>query len=312
MGTAERRRLIMATGPAAVLLVAALAVVLLSRGTDEADGADPGQPLPSGASSQRLVVDGLERSYRAYRPPDLTDPAPLVLVLHGGGGSAAQAEVTFGWTELAQREGFVVVHPEGVRRTWNTDGGCCGRAAAQDVDDVAFLTEVVEAIARRVTVDPDRVFVTGMSNGAMMSYTLACATDVFAAIAPVAGTMLVDCREPSPVSVFHLHGTADTSVRMDGEAGAGPASVDGPPIADVVDFWRRVDGCLEPSEVSAGPVLRSVSGCDGGRSVELVTVEGAGHQWPGAEVSRPAADAPFPDLDASEDIWRFFAAHPRQ
>lgn len=170
---------------------------------------------------------------------------------------------------------------------------------------------MVEDVSRRVTVDPDRVFVTGMSNGGMMSYTLACTTDVFAAVAPVAGTMLVDCPDPAPVSLFHLHGTADATVRMDGEPGERLAAVDGPAVHDVVEFWRTVDRCLDPSEVVSGPVRRSVSGCEDGRSAELVTVDGAGHLWPGAEMTRPVADPPFAGLDATEDIWRFFTAHPR-
>ncbi|MGY1801647.1 alpha/beta hydrolase family esterase [Blastococcus sp. SYSU D00922] len=310
MGTARRGGVLLAAGVAAVLVAVVLVALVLRRSTST-DEPRAVAPLAAGASSQRLVVDGLERSYRAYRPAELPAAgAPLVLVLHGGGGSATQAEVAFGWTELAEREGFVVVHPEGVRRAWNTDGGCCGRAAAQGVDDVAFLTRVVDDVAQRVDVDPDRVFVTGMSNGAIMAYTLACRTDVFAAVAPVAGTLLVDCPDPSPVSLFHLHGTADTAVRLDGEPGA-RAGIDGPPVAEVVDLWRSVDGCLEPSVVVAGPVRRSVSGCADGRSVELVTVDGAGHQWPGSEARRPAADAPYAGLDATENIWRFFAAHPR-
>jgi polyhydroxybutyrate depolymerase len=307
MRTARRNLLLVVA--AVVLLVAVGLLLARNRGAGEAPS--QADPLPVGASSQTLVVGGLERDYRAYRPAELPAEAPLVLMLHGGGGSAPQAEATFGWTTLAEREGFVVVHPEGMRRSWNTEGGCCGRAAAQDVDDVAFLTRVVEDVSRRVTVDPDRVFVTGMSNGAMMSYTLACATDVFAAVAPVAGTMLSDCPDPSPVSVLHLHGTADTAVRLDGEPGERLAAVDGRPIDDVIEFWRTVDDCLVPSEVVSGPVRRSVSGCAAGRSVELVTIDGAGHQWPGIDRARPGLDPSFPDLDATENIWRFFAAHPR-
>lgn len=304
MGTTARRLALLAVLVAAVAVV----VLVLRRSADEPDARPP---LPVGASSQALAADGDERSYRAYRPADLPAGAALVMVLHGGGGSAPQAEAAFGWTQLAEREGFVVVHPEGTRRSWNTEGGCCGRAAAQDVDDVSFLRRVVDDVVDRVDVDPDRVFVTGMSNGAMMAYTLACRTDVFAAVAPVAGTMVVDCPDPSPVSLFHLHGTEDSAVRIDGSPGE-RGGIEGPPIAELVAFWREVAGCLDPSEVVAGPVRRSVAGCEDGRSVELVTVEGAGHQWPGADIRRPTPDPPYPDLDATEDIWRFFAAHPRE
>jgi polyhydroxybutyrate depolymerase len=132
-----------------------------------------------------------------------------------------------------------------------------------------------------------------------------------AAIAPVAATMLSDYAAPSPVSVFHLHGSADTSGRLDCDPGEGVAEVDGPPVADVIEFWRTTDRCVEPTEVVAGQLRRSVSGCDDGRSVELVVVDGAGNQWPGSEMRRPATDPPLPGLDATAEIWRFVDAHPR-
>ena len=301
----------MTTGRHPLALLAAPCLLLAGCGRTASPEPPPTAPVPVGSSVQDLAIGDDERAYRIHHPTDLPAEPALVLVLHGAGGSARQAEESYGWTALADREGFLVAHPDGLHRTWNTEGGCCGRAAAQDVDDVAFLTAVVEDVARRTTVDMDRVFVTGMSNGAMMSYTLACSTDIVAAIAPVAGTMLGECADPAPVSVLHLHGTADAVVRMDGEPGERLPGVDPPPLDDVVDHWRSVDDCLEPSEVSVGPVRRSVSGCADGRSVELVTVEGAGHEWPGASPARQAADPAYPDLDATAEIWRFFAAHPK-
>lgn len=129
MRTAEGRGASVAAGVVAVFLVATVAALLLrgSRTTDEPASATP---LPVGASNQGLAAADLERSYRAYRPAELPAETALVLMLHGAGGSAAQAEASFGWTALAEREGCVVVHPEGLDRTWNTEGGCCGRAAA--------------------------------------------------------------------------------------------------------------------------------------------------------------------------------------
>ncbi|SOD99996.1 polyhydroxybutyrate depolymerase [Blastococcus haudaquaticus] len=292
-------------------MLAAPCLLLSGCARTEDRAPSPSAPVPAGSSVQDLVIGDDERTYRIHRPADLPPEPALVLVLHGAGGSARQAEESYGWPALADREGFLVAHPDGMHRTWNAGGGCCGRAAAQDVHDVAFLTAVVDDVARRTNVDMDRVFVTGMSNGGMMSYTLACSTDVVAAIAPVAGTMLGDCADPAPVSVLHLHGTADAVVRMDGEPGERLADVDPPPVDDVVEFWRSVDRCLEPAEVSEDRVRRSVSGCADGRSVELVTVDGAGHQWPGSSSLRPAADPPYPDLDATAEIWRFFAAHPK-
>ena len=113
-----------------------------------------------------------------------------------------------------------------MKRSFNA-GLCCGEAVVHEVDDVAFLEDVVADLRRR---GAGRISVVGFSNGGMMAYTLACRTDVFAAVAPVAATMLADCADPSPVSVFHLHGSADTSVRLDGEPGEGAAEVDGPRV----------------------------------------------------------------------------------
>jgi polyhydroxybutyrate depolymerase len=179
------------------------------------------------------------------------------------------------------------------------------------VDDVAFIAALVSDVTHRVAVDPGRVYATGMSNGAMMSYTLACRTDLFAAIAPVAGTLLADCAEPGPVSVLHIHGTADTHVLFGGGRGVGPAQVEGPPIADVIDRWRQIDDCADASVTKVGPVERSVSSCASGRAVELVTIDGAGHQWPGSIAPRAGADPPFPASDATRAIWDFFATHPK-
>jgi polyhydroxybutyrate depolymerase len=159
-------------------------------------------------------------------------------------------------------------------------------------------------------VDPAQVYVTGMSNGAMMSYALACATDILAAIAAVAGTLLTDCPSPTPVSVLHIHGLADDSVRFDGGLGSGVAEIDGPPIPSVIERWRTVAACTPPSVTTVGPVQNSIAFCAEGREVALTTVDGAGHQWPGAESARRAADPSSTALDATETIWRFFAANP--
>ena len=266
---------------------------------------------PTAAQTQRIEVDAQTRSYRLYRPSEVEAEPALVVMLHGGGGTALQAERTYGWNALADREGFLVVYPEGRHRAWNSGGGCCGRAVRDDVDDVGFLQAVVDELVSSEGVDASRIYVTGMSNGAMMSYALACSTDILAAIAPVAGTMLADCADPTPVSVLHIHGTADTSVRMDGGLGSGPAQIAGPPISSVVARWRAVDRCTPPTTTTVGAVQHEIASCADGLEVGLITVDGAGHQWPGAERARGSADAPADQLDATETIWRFFDANPR-
>jgi polyhydroxybutyrate depolymerase len=104
---------------------------------------------------------------------------------------------------------------------------------------------------------------------------------------------------------------ADEAVRMDGSPGAGIATVDGMPVADVNALWRTTDNCSDPQVTTSGPVMTSTAACADGRSVSLVTIEGAGHQWPGSEKIRDGGDPPSTALDATSTIWAFFAATAR-
>jgi polyhydroxybutyrate depolymerase len=258
-----------------------------------------------------MSAGGLDRSYRLYVPAGLPAVAPLVVMLHGGFGSAEQAERAYGWNQLADREKFVVVYPDGVGRAWNAGGGCCGRPAREGLDDVGFIGAVVDEVAANVPVDRARIYATGISNGGMMSYALACGTDVFAAIGPDSATQLDPCASPRPTSVVAIHGTADRMIRYDGEPGVGVAHIDGPPVPEVNGFWRNVDRCPAPAVTERGPVTTSVADCADGRGVTLITIAGAGHQWPGSQPVREGADPPSDALDATTTLWAFFAAHPR-
>ncbi len=180
---------------------------------------------------------------------------------------------------------------------------------------MAFVVAMVAAIEQGLPIDPRRVYVTGISNGGMLAYRLACDTSLFAAAGPDSATLLGSCPSPHPLSVIHLHGTADTRIRYDGGQGDGAAKIDGPPVPDVVASWRSIDGCAAPTTSTDGAVTTSVASCPDGRAVELITIAGAGHQWPGAP-QRPelekllGLDAPSTALDATQTIWEFFAAHP--
>lgn len=307
------------------VLASLLAVVVLvgssacQNGTRSEASPDRRELLPpAGSSAHDLRVGDDERSYRLFVPSTATSGGhalPLVVVLHGGFGSGEQAERSYGWDAVAQREGFVVVYPDGLKRAWNVGGGCCGTPGRTRVDDVGFVVDVVEDVAAQLPIDRDRVFATGISNGGMLAYRLACDTSVFAAVGPDAATLLGACPEPAPVSVLHIHGTADESIRLDGAPGDGVATIDGPPVADVVASWQVLDRCGPEVVTTSGPVTRSVAECADGRTVALVTVDGAGHQWPGAEYSAGqrllGLDRPSTALSATEEFWAFFAAHPR-
>lgn len=296
-------------------LVAA-AAILPCLGALAACERGPSGPQSAGETvTVTLDWDGRERSYRLFTPTGLVQPAPLVLMLHGGLGTAEHAQEHYGWDTAAREHGFAVAYPDGVGRTWNAGGGCCGRADRQKVDDVGFLTEVVADVGRRVAIDPQRIYATGMSNGGMMSYRLACETTIFAAIAPVAATMLTDCIAPHPVSLLHIHGLDDASVRFDGAPGTGIATIGGPDVSSLVESWRDVAGCDPPTTTVEGPVTTVAAQCPEARAVVLVTVARAGHQWPGSTTSRgqraAGADPPATAIDATSMIAAFLLAHPR-
>jgi polyhydroxybutyrate depolymerase len=243
----------------------------------------------------------------------------LVVMLHGGFGNGAQAERAYHWDTQADNGHFVVAYPDGLNRAWNA-GTCCGNSQHANVDDVGFLTAMVGGIAQQVQIDPARVYATGMSNGAMMALRLGCQTDVFAAIAPVAGTLLTDCSRAKPTSVLQIHGTADDRVPYDGGPGKafainGNPRVDGPSVPSVNATWQAIDACGPPTSTTAGDVTTQTAACADGRAVELISVAGAGHQWPGGAPSpvleRFGIPAPSTALDATDTVWQFFTQHHR-
>ena len=268
--------------------------------------------LPEGSTATTLRSGGADRTYIVTAPADLPKNAPLVVVLHGGFGSAVQAQKAYGWDSLAAEQGFVVAYPDGLGKAWNAGAGCCGVSGEREVDDVAFIESVVREVSDDHSIDPARIFVTGMSNGGMMAYRLACDTDTFAAIAPVAGTLLGACVAPDPTSVLHIHGTADDSVHFDGSPGNGAENIDGMAIDELNTLWLEADGCDAPSITTEAPVTTSTATCGDDDTVTLITVDGAGHQWPGSERSkaqeRLGTDEPSDALDATRVIWDFFAS----
>ncbi len=302
-----------------ILLLAALAC---ARPIAPAPTELPG--LPAGETTHTLTHGGLERSYILYVPASVnrSQPVPLVLVFHGGLGNAETAIRMSGFNEVADRNGFIVVYPNGTSRlsddkllTWN-GGACCAYAQEKNVDDVGFVRALVTELHSLVDVDAKRVYATGMSNGAILSQRLACeAADVFAAVAPVAGTLNFPACHPSqPISVIEFHGTDDQHIPYGG--GVGPKSlvdVDFASVQASVKFWTSSDGCHpQPQTDSFADIRHEVwTGCMGSTSVELYTIIGGGHTWPGGVSEGPGADRPTSTISASQLIWKFFAAHPK-
>ena len=293
----DRRRPIAAFCLAGVLL-AALLMVAANRAM--------------ATKSASIAVSGSTRTYLLHVPSNY-DPQrklPPVLVLHGATQSPESAERMSGMSELADRENFLVAYPRGTGRlpTWNS-GNCCGLAMREQVDDVAFIRALIEKLERDYPVDSRRIYVTGISNGAMMSFRLACElSDKIAAIAPVEGAQNLECRPSNHVSVLVFHGTADRLVPFNG--GSTPFQLGehrtDTPVMDTVTFWANQDGCASaPQREETSEVHTTIyPDCGGGTSVALYAIQGGRHMWPGARGSGN-------DVRATDIMWTFFEQHPK-
>lgn len=302
-------------------LVRVVVLVLLTSPAAWATAQDSAYP----GAQHSLRHDGVERHYLLRMPSASvlrTGSVPLVLVLHGGGGNAENAERMTGFTATAQREGFIVVYPEGSSRfgqkllTWNA-GHCCGYAMERKVDDVGFIRSLIGQLLTKYPVDPRRVYVTGMSNGGMMTHRLGreLAGQV-AAIAPVVATVFGDeGKADQPVSALMFNGMLDESVPYLGGPPGGRFNDawDGMPAKPALDqgiYWAATNGCAkEPAKWDRGTHVHWQYSCPPGKAVELYLLKDSGHAWPGGQKGSRRGDAPGTAVNATELIWAFFAAH---
>jgi polyhydroxybutyrate depolymerase len=271
-----------------------------------------------------LRHDGRVRTYLVHLPASYSKDKtwPVVLVFHGGGGNGEQMEKMTGFSRKADRAGFIAVYPNGTGLwqnrflTWNA-GNCCAWAYENRIDDVGFIRALIKQIKKDYTVDERRIYVTGISNGGMMSYRLACElSDRIAAIGPVAGAQNIDCMPAQPVSVIILHGTADLHVLYKGGAPLRMADIRNPridrPVSEAVAFWVKHNRCREiPSTEKKGMVvIEEYGGCSAGTAVALYTLVEEGHTWPGGTKWAFWADEPSREVSATDVIWEFFKNHP--
>jgi polyhydroxybutyrate depolymerase len=269
--------------------------------------ATPG--LPPGDYNRTVESGGVQRSYLLHVPKgfDSRAPVPVVFVFHGWSGLPEDMVGTTDFNAIADREGFLAVYPRGSGTgngdlSWNA-GICCGYALDRKVDDVAFVRRMLEDLASFAAPDPQRIYATGFSNGAFLSYRLACEmSDAFAAVAPVGGVLvLADCRPRQPVAVIHIHGLIDVSVPYEG--GGDLISGGFPSVEESIQTWVALDGC-SGAPVTDAPyknvVHTAYDSCRAGTAVELYAINYFGHRWPLANT-----------MPASETIWKFFAAHPK-
>ncbi len=292
----------------------------------------PGRLAPmTGSYVFELTFRGTVRDYRLHLPPAATDGKrlPLVLSLHGATQSAILQE---GYSEMdaaSDQDGYLVAYPDGTTDTANSPsdlyswdaGACCGLPVTNHVDDVGFLLDVISNIATRTSVNLRRVYVTGMSAGGMMAYTMAAeASRHIAAIASVSGQVELPSLHPSrPVPTMEFHSVNDPIAKWNG--------VDGKfSVMDGIDKWVKANGCATkphdgktivgaPGSTSYGETATRVSytGCRDGAEVVLWRLTGSGHVWPGSPLLGTATTHILTGvgrgttlINADQLMWHFF------
>ncbi len=293
--------------------------------------------LPEGHERVSVKVGKLDREYVIHVPASYnkSKPIPVVIMLHGMGGSALNALRETGWSAKADKETFIVVYPEATRpdsskppslknnpQAWN-DGSGRFHAGENKVDDVAFLNAVIDKITKDYNIDTRRIFLTGFSNGASMSFRAGAELSKrIAAIAPNAGACWTDTPKlERPISVCYITGTADKLNPLEGgfpQLAIGGKDQGGqrkPAVQTTIDKWAKSLDC--PEKASSDKTANGVRTCSYGfgrkqSEVVFITVEGLGHMWAGGENAVPEflVGKPTDKLKATDVAWDFFKNHP--
>lgn len=309
---------------------------LQARQADKAAPATaPAGLLPAGTHTLTVQHGGEQRSYMVHIPKSLTanHAAPLLVAMHGGGGNMRfQADdENYGLISKSNEAGFIAVFPNGYSRmpggglaTWNA-GNCCAQARDKGSDDVGFIRAMLADVQQRAAVDRRRIYATGMSNGGMMAHRLACeASDLFAAIASVAGTDNTrSCTPSRPIPVLIIHARNDDHVLYEGGAGE-KAFRDRSQVTDFTSVpettrrWMQRNQCnaTAPAEttlkVEGARCERHAAGCSAGAVVEVCTTDTGGHSWPGAGKVRRGKEGASQALSANDRMWEFFQSVGRK
>lgn len=262
-----------------------------------------------------FTYDGLLRDYILHIPPgyNSANPAPLVLNLHGYTSNAAQQQLYTGFDSDADTAGYIVVYPNGIANAWNSGFNIPYHSG---VDDLGFLSALIDTISANYTIDACRVFSTGMSNGGFMSYRLACELEnKIAAVASVTGSMtdsmVYYCQNNRPIAVMEMHGTADPTVPYIGTNVFTP-------VEDNLNFWKQHNACTGTIFTQDLPNIDPLDGTTVTKlyintcvdSTELITfkINGGAHTWPGAAFNIGVTTQ---DIKANSEILKFFNKHPR-
>lgn len=334
-----RRGFYVAWGGAAILALLACFFLVLATSVVAHAAADA-PVLKPGDHEIALTVDGRERTYLLHVPAKYKASAktllPLVMMLHGAGGGGAQSEKQTGWDKKADSETFAAVFPDALPasphartsflanpRFWNDHSGR-GNAEHENIDDVAFLSAVFDDVEKRLPIDTKREYLTGFSSGASMTFLAAIKmSERIAAAAPVSGHYWGhDANVDRAVPLLLIFGNKDPLNPWDGGTVkmVWGNSDQKPPVMDTVRAWARFTGCPpEPAPLSDKGGVKRVAYGPGHNGAEFlfVTIDGAGHTWPGGKEALPESvvGSSTDKLNATDIIWMFFSRHflaPRQ
>lgn len=269
-----------------------------------------------------MELDGYEREYLVHLPrgyQNNEDSVALVIALHGAGGNAAIFERKYHFSEKADQAGFIAVYPLGTGRestlsvrTWNA-GECCDFASKQGINDVKFISRLIDTMIKHYRVNPARVYATGMSNGGMLAYRLAAELPFkIAAIAPVSCTMVFDppAKQARAVPVIHIHSRRDKIVPYEGSDNF--LGYRFPAVDSVMNIWavRNDARNRRLKTFRAGYLRKDWLDARGVPIISLYVTEDGGHSWPGGDRTRPGAQPPSRLIKANDLIWDFFMANP--
>lgn len=256
-------------------------------------------------AEDQILSGGVTRHFLLHVPPlYYGDPTPLVLNFHGYGSNSRQEEILTGMSAKADAAGFIVVYPEGLDGAWYTGPSTQGDADRQ------FIRDLVAHLENLYTIDPKRIYATGISNGGGMADRLACnMADLIAAIAPDSGAynFWQDCLPWRPVPVLAFHGLDDNVIPYEGSS---PQAMT-PPIEAWAAAWAMRNGCSSKAGITT-PIetvtIRTWSNCTKNAEVILYALAGHGHSWPGSPIMPRAITSKA--INATDVMWEFFSAHP--
>lgn len=281
------------------------------------------------AQADSITIDGIERTYELHIPRgiDFSKPVPLLLVLHGGGGQGKGMIKLTGFNDVAVEYKFIVVYPDGFDKHWN-DGREINTSIkdGKKVDDVLFISKLIDTLQSLYNIDNNKVFVTGISNGGFMCFRLACEIpEKITAIATVASSMTVEqysyCNPSLSIPVMIISGDQDPLVPFEGgEIGFKLLKKRGKVVSvkETVEFWVKNNECKPEPNITTVDILTDegtkainylYSGGKNNSMVNYWLIEGGGHTWPGGYQYLPKSiiGRTSKQIDASEEIWKFFS-----